>query len=158
MEQWPNATPPDERAEQDGGVKRRLNGVPETARQSLRFGLVGMLNTLIDFGVFSGLVQFGHWRAVPAQMVSYACGVCNSYLWNRRLTFQRRGPSRPAEVGRFAALNLLTAGLSALVIAALRSAVTPLPAAKLVATCIATAVNFAGSKWWVFRTGPPRRA
>ena len=40
-----------------------------TVNQSVRFALVGLLNTAVDFGTFFVMVRFLHWKVILAQSV-----------------------------------------------------------------------------------------
>ncbi|MFB5190787.1 GtrA family protein [Alicyclobacillus fastidiosus] len=119
-------------------------------RQVIRFGFVGVLNTVVDFAVFFALVRLVHWNALIAQSVSYACGLCNSYVWNRLITFRAAPRSPAAQMLKFAVLNGVCYGVSEVCLIVLQ-AWMPLVATKVIMTGFTLLVNFAGSKWWVFR-------
>ena len=72
----------------------RKNEVKKTAWQIVKFAIVGVLNTLVDFAVFQTLNLLLGWVYV-AQVIGYSCGIINSYLWNSNWTFREqrtRGP------------------------------------------------------------------
>lgn len=125
-------------------------------KQSIHFGLVGVLNTTIDFIVFFVMVRWFHWNVVMAQSVSYASGLFNSYVCNRYLTFRQKGKPRYSEFGRFVAVNGMSYSLSILGIALLRQLSWPIVLSKVAVTLVTLAINFIGSKFWVFRTGGKR--
>jgi putative flippase GtrA len=63
--------------------------------QIAKFGLVGALNTFIDFGVLNGLIfltsiatgiQYSLFKAV-----SFLFAAVNSYFWNKHWTFEKKG-------------------------------------------------------------------
>lgn len=55
--------------------------------QFVKFGLVGVMNTVITFVVFTVLTKgFGVWY-VAASGIGFAVGACNGFLINRRWTF-----------------------------------------------------------------------
>lgn len=113
-----------------------------------RFGLVGVSNTAVDFAVFFLLTAAGA-KAAVAQAVAYGAGMANSYVWNRRWTFQVKRKANIKEVLCFLVVNGLSFGASlAVLLAAERLA--PLWLAKLAATIAGMAVNFIGSRYWVF--------
>lgn len=70
------------------------------SRQVARFGLVGLANTAIGYG----LILIGLWMGLgdyPANVLGYSVGLCFSFVANRRFTFRRRGIVRSTEVVRF---------------------------------------------------------
>lgn len=68
--------------------------------QLVRYGLVGLANTAIGYGlILFGLhIGLGDYRA---NALGYAVGLCFSFFANRRFTFNRRGGASGSEVGRF---------------------------------------------------------
>ncbi|GGG87898.1 GtrA family protein [Paenibacillus radicis (ex Gao et al. 2016)] len=129
----------------------------KTFKQFILFNMVGVINTAVDFAVYSLLIWAGlHY--IPGQILSYAAGMGNSYLMNTLITF--RGTS--SEAGgtaqdrgrpiRFIVLNLavLLISLGLLFLIKESWGINPF-LAKLVVTCITVVLNFVGSKWWVFK-------
>lgn len=56
--------------------------------QFVKFGVVGVSNTLIFFLVYTLLLKvFGIWY-VAASGIGFAVGAINGFLWNRRWTFR----------------------------------------------------------------------
>lgn len=119
--------------------------------QFIKFNLVGVLNTLVDFALFTLLIYVGmHYLA--AQCIAYAGGVTNSYLCNKKWTFSNGSRTTAAQIARFAAVNGVSFALSLVLLYLLgeRFGVHPL-AAKVGVTAITMIVNFTGTKLWVFR-------
>ena len=89
--------------------------------QLVRFGIVGVLNTLVDL-VVTGLLQRGFGLLTTAviltyyipKVIGYGCGVLNSYLLNSGWTFRDERRRDLREILSFLAVNLLTLGLSLL--------------------------------------------
>ena len=71
-----------------------------TMMAALRFGLVGVLNTLVGLTVIWTLLLLGV-GDYPANACSYAVGLCVSFVLNRVWTFEVRGPVAGEEVARF---------------------------------------------------------
>jgi putative flippase GtrA len=116
----------------------------------IKFALVGLLNTGVDVVIFFLLTRAGT-PYVLAQVASYSCGATNSYLLNKVWTFRSCGLSY-AEIIRFITINLISLGISVVVLGLLRDgAGLELAAAKGGATAIALGANFLGNKLWVFR-------
>ena len=81
--------------------------------QLIKFGLIGVSNTLIDFLVAAALnAIFGIYYL--AKIIGYACGIANSYFWNSRWTFREERRRDAREIITFIAVNLVTLGLSLL--------------------------------------------
>lgn len=122
-----------------------------------KFALVGGLNTGVDFAVFVLLVYAFAMPPAGAQPISYACGVLNSYWWNRKWTFRSSSRAHAAEMVRFAAVNGLSFLAASAVLVGLGQGAgwSPLTA-KLASIAASLAVNYAGSRWWVFREARQR--
>ena len=115
----------------------------------IKFCLVGAVNTGVDFTVFTVLSNMGVLLLV-AQVVSYTCGVLNSFLLNRTWTFRGRGHSS-GQLIRFLALNLGTLTITyRLLVYFQHHLVWPLLVCKLVATVVSFVINFVGSRLWIF--------
>ena len=56
----------------------------------LRFMTVGVGSTLVDFGLFTLLHLLAGIPTLPANIISYSCGIVNSFVFNRRWTFADR--------------------------------------------------------------------
>lgn len=58
--------------------------------QFVKFGLVGVSNTLITAGVIALLLEVFLLSDLQANLVGYAAGLVNSFVWNRRWTFRSK--------------------------------------------------------------------
>lgn len=92
-----------------------------------------------------------------AGVAGTAVGILNSFVWNRRWTFQIQGTEgRSAELRRFVALSVTTAVLN-IVISSFLNAVMPFgPVANpllatIIATGIGTVLNFIGQRLYAFK-------
>jgi putative flippase GtrA len=120
-------------------------------RQFIKFNLVGLLNTALDFVLFSLLTWIGVYY-ILAQCVSYGVGMLNSYTLNKYWTFAQKGRLEPKQAIRFLVLNLSSLLLSLLLLMLFKDSWgIAILAAKLLTTLITTLVNYAGNKLWVFR-------
>jgi putative flippase GtrA len=120
--------------------------------QFLKFGIVGVANTLLTFAVYTVLLKvFGVWY-VAASGIGFAVGAVNGFLLNRRWTFREHSgdaltPVRWAIVQSCGlALNL---GLVYLFVhdIGLDKLVGQIPA-----TAIVTVLTFTVNRSWTFRT------
>lgn len=119
--------------------------------QILKFGAVGIINTGIDFGIFTILLMTTSLVPTACHVISYSAGVVNSYFFNRLWTFKVRERANSFEFVKFIIVNLVSLGVSTLVLyllndkASLDSLVS-----KLGGTLCSLFVNFIGSKLIVF--------
>ncbi|KHL91615.1 hypothetical protein QW71_33675 [Paenibacillus sp. IHB B 3415] len=123
--------------------------------QFLKFNAVGLLNTLIDFAVFTLLHSLGMINT-PAQIISYSAGTANSFFWNKKVTFRDRDKGNKEgfdrmQLVRFIVLNLLVLGISVLLIHILTDTLgIQVLIAKVLVTFVTVIINFFGSRKWVF--------
>ncbi|AIQ44969.1 hypothetical protein R70723_02900 [Paenibacillus sp. FSL R7-0273] len=122
--------------------------------QFLKFNAVGLLNTLIDFAVFTLLHSLGLMNA-PAQVISYSAGTANSFFWNKKVTFRDRDAGKSGsdrlQLVRFIILNLAVLGISVLLMHMLTvSFGIQVLFAKVLVTGVTVIINFIGSRMWVF--------
>lgn len=124
--------------------------------QILRFALVGVLNTAIDFLLFALLFYLGHWPLLLANATGFIAAVANSYLLNRSWTFRAETPPNLADGMRF--LIVATCGLALGSLAIFAAAfVMPAFAAKACAIAVTFAWNYWASGRFVFARSPARR-
>jgi len=127
--------------------------LPLWLAQAAKFGLVGVLNTALDWGVYFLLTRLAGMGELEtlAKAISYGVGVFNSYFWNRRWTFRSRAGAGQTLLP-FILVNLVGTGINSGVMA-LTTGLLGLPEllGLVLATGAALAWNFAASKFLVFR-------
>ena len=57
--------------------------------QFFKFGIVGLLNTVIAYAVYAGLVYIGI-PYIISNIASFLSGILNSYFWNNRYVFKKK--------------------------------------------------------------------
>ncbi|KOY15166.1 GtrA family protein [Paenibacillus xylanivorans] len=122
-----------------------------------KFGIVGVLNTAVDAMVFTLLAAAGT-PALIAQVISYSCGVVNSYWWNGRWTFHDAGrQGKKNEIMRFVITNLVVLALSSLILYICNSTWGwSVVMSKILATLSGMGINYIASRYWVFRADSSR--
>ncbi len=131
-------------------------GVPQNSLQLLRFMGVGVVNTLVDTGIYIGLTRFVPLFApmpVWAKFISFVIATMTSFVLNRRFTFRLRSRVRLAEVIRFylATSSALLLNITMMYLLVRIAGVYDLIA--LVVTTLATfALNYTLSRRFVFRS------
>jgi putative flippase GtrA len=118
-------------------------------RRLVRFAIVGIANTAIDFSVFAAVFYLLHWPLLPAHAAGFSLAVVNSYVCNKTWTFGDQRPSRIVDGARFllAAICGLATGSAVIALAA---QVMPPLAAKACAVAATFVVNYWASARYVF--------
>ena len=146
--------------------------------QLMKFGIVGIGNTLVDL-IVTGLLQRGFALLTSAailtyyipKVIGYGCGILNSYLLNSGWTFREERRRDAREIVSFLCVNLVTLGLSLLLMWLFRNGLGLdawwSEAAKdtffgriisgdffctMLSSGIALLINFLGNKLFVFRS------
>lgn len=130
--------------------------------QIAKFGVVGVLNTLVDWGILNTLmflsgIYFG-FAYSGFKIFSFAIATVNSYLWNKYWTFES-GASRDGEFAKFLIVSavgaLINTGIASLIV----NFVAPFGGLSLpiwanigaaAATVVSMVWNFSGYKFIVF--------
>ncbi len=140
--------------------------------QIIKFGMVGSVSTLLDYGSFFVFFSLLNFDKNLAQVFATGISMINAFLMNRHWTFRKSGAIQGREVMRFIVVNLLSLGVTLLClnlfhdIIFLHDLVNKLLAGvgipfaftgdlgvllcKLTATPFSWAVNFFGNRLWVF--------
>lgn len=123
--------------------------------QFLKFNAVGLLNTLIDFVIFTLLNSLGLVYTL-AQVISYSAGTANSFILNKKVTFRDSDRGHKDSFDRmqllkFIVLNLIVLGISLLLMHLLTDKLDiQVLIAKVLVTFVTVIINFFGSRKWVF--------
>ncbi|MEK5435099.1 MULTISPECIES: GtrA family protein [Paenibacillus] len=119
--------------------------------QTIRFIIVGILNTLVGLGVYAIYLYFVNNNYLQALITSHIIGVAHSYLWNNKWTFQQKNYSTRSVI-KFVSVYAITFFVNLFLLTLL---VDTIGMNKLIAQAIAlfltTVVSFFGHKYWSFR-------
>jgi putative flippase GtrA len=119
--------------------------------KAAKFAVVGIANTLIDYGVFALLAQLLSVNVFLSQVISYSCGILNSYIFNRSWTFQSKSRFFSPALVRFLVLNLCMLALSTGLLALFLQFGLSKLVAKGCTVVVTMAVGFVVIRLWVFR-------
>lgn len=128
--------------------------------EKLRFGAVGVVNTVIDFSILFLLTSFFAVPAIFANIVSTSVALCVSFLLNKRAVFKNTSEGWGRQLVLFAAITLTGLwGLQTIVILTVVGAFEQfightwvLLVAKLIATIASLAWNYLWYSRVVFRS------
>jgi len=125
------------------------------AVQFVKFGIVGVSNTLLTFAVYTLLLKgFGVWY-LAASAIGFVVGAVNGFLWNRRWTFRGHvgDALTPVRWGIVQGCGLgLNLGLLYLLV---HDAGLDKLLGQAFATVVVTVLTFIANRAWTFRAGPP---
>jgi len=114
--------------------------------------MVGVMNTVIHYGVFYALYAWAGLYHLLASGIGFCVAVVHSYVLNRFWTFTPRGSRIQEEFARFFIVSVLALGVNVagMFIFVELLGVDP-PAAQLMTIGITLIMNFLGNRFWTFR-------
>jgi putative flippase GtrA len=123
--------------------------------QFVKFGIVGVSNTLITFAVYGLLLKvFGVWY-LAASAVGFIAGATNGFLLNRRWTFSGHVGDALTPV-RWAVVQGCGLGINeGLLYLFVHDARLDKLLAQVFATAVVTITTFFANRAWTFRSHPP---
>jgi putative flippase GtrA len=120
--------------------------------QFVKFASVGVINSLIHFLIFIFFYRLIEFNLIVATILGYGAGTLNSYIMNKKWTFNARKATSTTEIYRFILINvvaLIVNAISLYVLSVLCGIVEEI--AQLFAILFSLIVNFIGNKFWTFR-------
>ena len=117
----------------------------------VRFALVGVLNTVVDFGMFVLLQSILHTNLYTANAIAYLLAVVNSFLMNKYWTFSNHPTGRLIlqDFGLFTIGNVAGLTLSTLIIYA-STLFLPAVLGKVLAIAVVFPWNYWFSRRFVY--------
>lgn len=116
----------------------------------VKFGLVGVLNTAINWIIFILLNSLGIYYII-SNIIAYTLYTINSYMWNSKWVFKYEGKNIKETTFKFIILNVIGLILNTCILYVL---VDILGLSKIIGLIIATAIvmvlNYFINKLWVF--------
>lgn len=133
--------------------------------QFVKFAIVGVINTAVDFGVLNLLIFFTKISSgiyySTFKGISFTAAVLNSYVWNRFWTFKDAQEKNPAaQFGKFIIVSLIGFGINVGTASLIVNVIGPqfgvsehawANIGAICATAISWVWNFTGYKFWAFR-------
>ena len=127
----------------------------ETLFQFIKFGLVGLSNTLLSYVVYCVLVKLNtHYQI--ANIVGFIVGVLNSYYWNNRYVFKTNNGEKRNHI-KTLFKTFVAYGITGLLLQGFllwlfveKFDIDSL-IAQLLGLCITVPLNFVLNKFWSFK-------
>jgi putative flippase GtrA len=123
----------------------------ETIIQFLKFGMIGLVNTGIHYGVFLLLFRPFGFHYLLASSIGYCAGLINSFILNKRLTFRTMGTRTDIEFAKFVLVNVLALATNLGALKVFVSLIHLIPeVGQVFAIGFSIVINFLGNKIWTF--------
>lgn len=118
-----------------------------------RFGVVGAINTAIDFAVFFTLYSLFAVHLVIANVIAFLAAVTNSYLLNKFWSFNHldSGPMHWRQFFLFATISVLALSVNTAILV-IGEPYLPILLLKIIGAVVVPLINFVGYRYVVFAT------
>ena len=118
--------------------------------QFVKFGMVGVTNTVVGLGIYYTVVFIGiHY--ILANLMAFVLSVLNSFLWNRKFVFKTAAKQTMRQISRvycaYGTTGLLDTGMLFIMVDFIGISELVAPLINLVWTI---PLNFILNKYWVF--------
>lgn len=118
--------------------------------QAFRFGIVGILNTIVGFVFYILFINF-NFHYIIALFFSHVIGVTNSFFWNKFWTFKSKQKSLK-ELFRFITVYAITFLLNIVILFFLvEKMYFDKKLSQLISLSLITIISFCGHKYWSFK-------
>ncbi len=146
----------------------------ESVIQAIKFGMVGILNTAVDYACFYIMLTWVNLDKSLSQVVATAVAMCGSYIINKYWTFSQKDKTTRKQIAKFILTNLVSMTCTILFMNIFHDilhihnwANTMLNVidisynldgdigimfCKITASVLSLVINFLGNKFWVFNT------
>jgi putative flippase GtrA len=115
----------------------------------MKFGLVGVFNTLITIGSYILLLQIGI-NYIFANVLGYVLGVLNSFYWNKRWVFKVESSDK-AIFFKFVVVNIISLSINTLILYIIVNFTSSnYYIAQILATGFGLVTNFYLNNKWTF--------
>ncbi|MCX6743015.1 MAG: GtrA family protein [Candidatus Parcubacteria bacterium] len=124
----------------------------QTMRQFVRFCLVGLANTFVDFLVYLFFSRVMGLYYLVANIISVFVAMSSSFIFNKYWTFKNTDNNHKVQLVKFTLVNIVYFLLNNSIVFSLVhfAKIDDLPA-KVVAVAVGMFWNFGANKLWTFR-------
>ena len=130
-----------------------ISGFLALAKQFVKFGVVGISNTLLALAIYYVLVLVFGIHYILSNAIAFVISVLNAYYWNSKYVFKQARPNVKSQIARI----FMVYGLSFIVGTAMMYIIVEVLGISevfaLVVYVIVIPMNFLLIKFWVFGKG-----
>lgn len=119
-------------------------------KQLIKFGIVGVFNTLITFAVYNILARGFGISIHIANAIGYIAGVVNSYIFNKNWVFGAKGQKDINLILKFAVVNVISYVFNAGILVVASNFILNKTLVQIPGTIVGMGVNFVLNKVWTF--------
>lgn len=121
-------------------------------KQFVKFGMVGAMNTILDYGLYTFFVTLIHINYLVANALSFCVALINSFYLNRNWTFRQGGSNWRREAIKYFVVYIsgLLIGEALLYIFVDRFHIHEL-LGKAMIVAVVLFWNYLGIRFWAFR-------
>lgn len=121
--------------------------------ESIKFIFIGILNTIVGFGVYALLLKFVTDNYFITLLISHIIGVAHSYLWNNKWTFKQKKIFEYKTALRFLIVYSITFLFNFFFLYGLVNfnLINNKFYAQAIALFFTTLISFSGHKFWTFK-------
>ena len=117
----------------------------------IKFGMVGALGMVVDFGLTYLMKEKGRFNKYLANAIGFTAAVVFNYCLNRFWTFQSTG-HLPAQLAKFFLVSLVGLGLNTGIVYALARRRVNFYLSKAVAVALVFSWNYTANSYFTFDT------
>lgn len=136
-------------------VALNKKGLVDFVKQFIKFGIVGLSNTAISYGIYYAMILVNTELYLLANVIGFVASVINAYFWNNRVVFAK-GKKTFQEHAKSLAKTFAAYGSTALLSTILLVVLVQLFGiseflAPLLILVITVPLNFLINKFWTFK-------
>lgn len=120
-------------------------------RRLITYGAMGIINTLLDYGVFALCYELLYLPVSVSQAVGFLCGSVCGYLLNSNVTFREGKGRTKAQMAQYLGVDVVLTAVSSGVMHLGENAGWPVYLVKIAMTAAMVLIHYTIYKYCVFR-------
>ena len=120
-------------------------------KRIIKFGIIGLSGTVIDFAVLTSLVELVGLNILVANTVSFIFGATNNFVWNKFWTFRNENKEFKKQFFKYLGVAFIGLVINTLLMHIFITIGVHYLFAKIIIAILVVFWNFNGNKYWTFR-------